>query len=360
MRFYILDDLVDPLTRGNLRIESAEVVERPGPPVEPCRHWCGFRNTTPASVAPADCGACRNSWVTSGVLEAGGVRYPITDGIPRLIADAAAIDEDTQESFGYEWQHFDRVLDDYDEEAGNYFGVVPQGVTQDSVVLDAGCGMGRWARHAASLGVRRLYAVDFSRAIGRAAATLSGTAHAHCVQADLCRLPFRDGTFDFTYCLGVLHHLEDPDAGMASLNRVTRADGELLIYLYYALDNRPRAHRWLLAAVTAARRLTSRLPKPVMHRLAWLIAILVYWPLARLAGVLDRLGLGGAAHQVPLSHYRSYSLQFMAGDAFDRFATPIEKRYSRAEITEWLARYGRDATFSSHTPYWVTLATPRN
>jgi SAM-dependent methyltransferase len=298
--------------------------------------------------------------VTTGALVADGERYAITDGIPRMIADANAIDEDTQESFGYEWQHFDRVLDDYDEEAGNYFGVVPRETTQDAVVLDAGCGMGRWARHAASLGVRRLYAVDFSRAIDRAARTLEDTGHAHCVQADLCRLPFREATFDFTYCLGVLHHLEDPDAGMASLNRVTRAQGDLLVYLYYALDNRPRAHRWLLAAVTAVRRLTSRLPKPVMHRLAWVIAVLVYLPLARLARLLERLGMVGAAHQVPLSHYRSYSLQFMAGDAFDRFATPIEQRYSRAEIAAWLARYGRDATFSNHTPYWVTLATPRS
>jgi SAM-dependent methyltransferase len=360
MRFYVLDDLVDPATRENLRVEHAEVVDRPGPPVEPCRHWCGFRGAPPASVSPSDCLTCRNSWVTTGELVAGARSYGITDGIPRLIVEGHAIDEGTQDSFAYEWQHFDRVLGDYDEEAGNYFSVVPAEITQDAVVLDAGCGMGRWARHAASLGVRRLYAVDFSRAIDQASRTLEEAGHAHCVQADLCRLPFRDGTFDFTYCLGVLHHLQDPDVGMSSLNRVTRADGALLVYLYYALDNRPRAHRWLLAAVTAARRLTSRLPKPIMYRLAWVIAVLVYLPLARFARLLERLGWTHAALQVPLSHYRSYSLQFMAGDAFDRFATPIEKRYSRAEIAAWLSSYGRETRFSDRTPFWVTLATPRS
>ena len=360
MRYYILDDLVDPVTTENLRVERAEVVERPGPPVEPCRHWCGLRGTPPASVSPADCHSCRNSWVTSGELVAGDRSYVITHGIPRMIAEEDAIDQETQESFGYEWQHFDRVLDDYDEEVGNYFGVVPPAVTHGAVALDAGCGMGRWARHAASLGIRRLYAVDFSRAIDRACTTLDDIGHAHCVQADVCRLPFRDGTFDFTYCLGVLHHLQDPDAGMSSVNRVTRADGALLIYLYYNLENRPRAHRWLLAGVTAARRVTSRLSKPLMHRLAWVIALLIYLPLARSARLLERLGWTQAALQMPLTHYRTLSLQFMVGDAFDRFATPIEKRYSRAEIATWLSRYGRETRFSDHTPFWVTLATPRS
>lgn len=359
VRYYVLDDLVDPVTKENLRLNAdAEVVERPGPPVEPCRHWCGFLGATPATASTADCQSCRNSWVTTGELVSSEHVYRITGGIPRMIAQNHVVDEDTQESFGYEWQHFDRVLDDYDEEATNYFGIVPREVTEDAIVLDAGCGMGRWARYAASLGVRRLYAVDFSRAIDRARRTLEEHGRAHCVQADVCHLPFRDNTFDFTYCLGVLHHLQDPDAGMSSVNRVTRASGSLLVYLYYSLDNRPRVHQWLLAVVTAARRITSRLPKPLMNRLAWVIAITVYFPFTRFATLLERLGWTRAALQIPLSHYRRYSVRFMAGDAFDRFATPIERRYSRAEIAAWLSRYGRATHFSEHTPFWVTLATP--
>jgi hypothetical protein len=93
--------------------------------------------------------------------------------------------------------------------------------------------------------------------------------------------------------------------------------------------------------------------------LSWCIAAVVYWPLARLAQVFERLGFPRVAHQVPLSHYRNYSFKFMAGDAFDRFATPIEKRYSRAQIAAWLGRYGRDAHFSEHTPFWVSLGMPK-
>jgi SAM-dependent methyltransferase len=297
-------------------------------------------------------------WIEEGTLSDGVRSFPIVRGVPRFIAEASAgVDVDTQESFGYEWQHFDAVLPEYDTEFDNYFRIVPRELLQDAVVMDAGCGMGRWARQLIRLPVRRLYAVDFSRAIDRAAVTLSDQALAHCVQADICCLPFRSGTMTFSYCLGVLHHLRDPDAGMQSLARVT--NGPLLVYLYYALDNRPRFHRWLLALATGARGITSRLPKRAMLLLAWVIAALIYYPLARMAALLARCGLTGIAHQVPLSHYRSYSLRFMVGDAFDRFATPIERRYTRQQVADWLARYRFKTTFSDRTPFWVSLGMPQ-
>lgn len=358
MRFYILDDLVAPSTGEPLRVEDARVVEREGPHVERCTRWCGLRGSPAHEATDAECRKCSRMWIEQGVLTAGSTCFPIVDGVPRFVTEAdKGVDEDTQESFGYEWQHFDGVLADYTVEVDNYFGIVPNEVLRGAVVLDAGCGMGRWARHIAQRSVRRLYAVDFSRAIDSAARTLGDQPNAHCIQADVCNLPFRSGAMDFTYCLGVLHHLEEPDAGMRSICRVTR--GPLLVYLYYALDNRSSIHRMLLALATLGRKVTARLPKPVMFGLSWIIAVLIYWPLARLARVLSRLGFARAAHEVPLSHYREYSLEFMAGDAFDRFATPIENRYSRDEIARWLARYGRESRFSERTPFWVSLGTPK-
>jgi len=359
MRFYILDDLVNPASGQPLQVGDAPiVVERAGPIVERCARWCGLRGAAAATATAAECERCSRMWIEQGTLFDGTQCYPIVHGIPRFVAEAGGgVDADTQESFGYEWEHFDSVLAEYEIEIDNYFGIVPDNLLRDAVVMDAGCGMGRWARQVANEPLRRLYAVDFSRAIDRAAKTLADRPRAHCIQADVCNLPFRTGTMTFSYCLGVLHHLKDPDAGMRSIDRVT--DGPLLVYLYYALDNRPRFHRMLLALVTRVRRLTSRLPKHVMLSLSWVIAALLYWPLARFARLLARLGLAGVAHQVPLSHYRDYSFRFMAGDAFDRFATPIEQRYTREQISTWLARYGRAAIFSDRTPYWVSLGIPK-
>ena len=358
MRFYVLDDLVSTSSGRPLRVEGAQIVERAGPLVERCSRWCGRRGASSVEVTETECRECSNLWIERGTLSDGSARFPIADGIPRFVTEGdRGIDGATQESFGYEWQHFGSVLPDYDVEIENYFGIVPGDTFRDAVVVDAGCGMGRWARQIADRPVRRLYAVDFSRAIDMAAHTLADRPKAHCIQADVCNLPFRPGVSDFTYCLGVLHHLQDPEAGMRSVSRITR--GPLLVYLYYALDNRSRFHRALLALATGIRTMTSRLPKHAMLGLSWIIGALVYWPLARLAWLLERLGLCRLVHQIPLSHYRRYSFRFMVGDAFDRFATPIEKRYSRADIRAWLARHGRECVFSEHTPFWVSLGLPK-
>ena len=363
MRLYVLDDVVDPVSGEVLRVENAQIVERSGPAVAKCRNWCGYRGRPPAEVSDDACRTCRDLWIVSGDLK-GSERYRIFEGVPRLAPSRVGCDarqgrtrSRTRESFGYEWEHFNRILREYPQEASNYFRIVADHLFEDAVVLDAGCGIGRWARQVANRGVRRLYAVDFSRAIDRAAAILTDQENTHCVQADVCQLPFRAATFDFVYCLGVLHHLAEPDEGMRDVTRVLRPQGALLVYLYYSLENRPRFFRWLLTVVSSIRRLTVRLPKPIMYGLAWVIALMAYWPLARLAAALERLGLGRFVGNLPLSHYRGCSVRLMAGDAFDRFATPIEWRYSRSAIRAWLARYGFEVKFSDATPYWVGLAT---
>ena len=188
MRFYILDDLVSPASGRGLHAEDAFVVERDGPQVERCVRWCGLRRAPAATATPADCHRCSLLWVQCGALTDGAHRYPIRDGIPRFVQEAdRGIDADTQESFGYEWEHFDAALPEYDAEIANYFGIVPPAMLRDAVVLDAGCGMGRWARRIAQTPLRRLYAVDFSRAVDRAARTLGGQPRAPCIQADVCR-----------------------------------------------------------------------------------------------------------------------------------------------------------------------------
>jgi len=64
LRFYILDDVVDPVSRSILRVEDAQIVDRSGPAVQKCRNWCGYRSLPPAEVPDDACRTCR----TCGLL----------------------------------------------------------------------------------------------------------------------------------------------------------------------------------------------------------------------------------------------------------------------------------------------------
>jgi 2-polyprenyl-3-methyl-5-hydroxy-6-metoxy-1,4-benzoquinol methylase len=127
-------------------------------------------------------------------------------------------------------------------------------------VLDVGTGSGRHARVAASLGAR-VVEVDPGRSIDIARRNLP--PEVITVQADAEALPLAVASFDFVMSIGVLHHLPDTERALRGLVRYARPEGHVHIYLYW----RParRSHRFILAGVTLARRLTTRLPHRLLH-----------------------------------------------------------------------------------------------
>ena len=127
-----------------------------------------------------------------------------------------------------------------------------------------------------------------------------------------------------------------------------------LIYLYYAFDNRPWWFRALWQASNLGRMIISRLPHGLRYLVSQLLAAVLYWPLARLARLGERLGLN--VEHWPLAAYRQRSWYVMRNDALDRFGTRLERRFTRAEIAAMLHAAGlRDISFSPAVPYWCAL-----
>jgi SAM-dependent methyltransferase len=205
-------------------------------------------------------------------------------------------------------------------------------------VLDAGCGMGRWLHFAREVGAQ-IVGMDVSAAIDVAAAREGEGAD--FVQADLRFPPFAPASFDVVYCLGVVHHLEDPLTGVRALARLVRPGGALRLYVYRSLNDEPLWKRLLFGAVSGLRRLTTRLPYRAVHAVSWLVAAtatgLFLWPrrLLRRWSFGDRLTRG-----VPLVHYADVPFRMVVSEQFDRLVAPIEGRFSRDEVEAWLRDAG--------------------
>ncbi len=85
-----------------------------------------------------------------------------------------------------------------------------------------------------------------------------------------------------------------------------------------------------------------------------IIAVALYWPFARAALLGNLVGFDVKAW--PLSFYMSSSFYTMKTDAFDRFGTSLEKRFSRSEIAAMMASAGLlDVRFSDSMPFWVAV-----
>lgn len=267
------------------------------------------------------------------------------------------VDHAVVEDFGKEWQSFDQsILSDEERKQyfDAYFSVFPWGqLPPNSIGFDAGCGSGRWALLVAPR-VGHLHCVDPSNAIDVARMNLQHLSNCSFYRNTVDEMPFPDNSMDFGYSLGVLHHIPDTQQGIIDCVRKLKPRAPLLLYLYYALDNQPLWYRWIWKVSDIGRRFVSILPYPVKYVLSQLIALFIYYPLARTANMLHKMGI--PVHSWPLSGYRNKSFYSMRTDALDRFGTKMEKRFTKQQILDMMEKAGLEQIqFSSQTPFWCAV-----
>jgi SAM-dependent methyltransferase len=306
--------------------------------------------------------------LTERDLTIDGRTYPVVDDVIILLAPScypkalkqrmqitgtdtealsAPFAEDIQFTFGEEWQRFPDILKEHQQIFQQYFDLVDMNRLTGQRVCDLGCGIGRWSYFLADR-CRELVLVDFSEAIFVARRNLAHKDNVLFFMGDLKGLPFREDVADFLFCLGVLHHLPSP--ALDEVRSLKTYAPCLLIYLYYALDNRPWYFRSLLALVTGVRSVTTSVKnRTIRDVFTWSVAVGIYLPLLFLGTALKPVGM---AQAIPLYEaYHSMSLKQIRQDVYDRFFTRIEQRVRKDEIVALEDTFSR-VTISDQWPYW--------
>jgi SAM-dependent methyltransferase len=263
------------------------------------------------------------------------------------------IDMTTVESFGEEWTAFDSFSDAEIKKAGNqYFDIVQDEWIQDKTVLDVGCGTGRWSRYVATK-AKYVEAIDPSKAVFSAAQLLKNNDTIRISKAGVDTIPFEDNSFDFVFSLGVLHHIPDTAAAMKKCVEKLKPNGYFLVYLYYNFEQRGFLFKFIFWLSSLLRFFVSKLPPSIKKLTCNLIALSIYLPFIYLSKIIELIGLKTLSNLIPLSYYKAHSINIIFNDALDRFGTPLEQRFSRAEIEAMMAAAGlTDIIFSDNEPYW--------
>jgi SAM-dependent methyltransferase/uncharacterized protein YbaR (Trm112 family) len=321
------------------------------------------------------CPACRGRLTPSDVTESSGdnlactvcdLSFPIINGIPRLLlptlldallGEGAAFGTDAKQvktalSFGFEWQRFPEMYAEWEKQFLDYMQPHPPDFFRGKLILDAGCGNGRFAYYAAKYGAE-VWAIDLGPAVEVAAKNTESLGNVQVIQADLHNPPFALESFDFIYSLGVLHHLPDPEFAFRNLLKFLRPGGEVQIYLYWKPEHRP-IKALLFSAVSAARRFTTRLPHDAVYFLAFptaLIAFLFFvWPYR----IMKRVPfLSRIAEELPMKQYASLPFRVCVNDQLDRLSAPIENRYTRSDVQNWMSRASLESPSVGENYGWV-------
>ncbi|MSQ10027.1 MAG: methyltransferase domain-containing protein [Dehalococcoidia bacterium] len=262
-------------------------------------------------------------------------QYPVVRGIPRLMPGYVADDKlATASAFGWEWQEFDALHDQaevYQDQYLDWIHPIDRSFFQHKVVLDAGCGMGRFSIAAAEFGARDVLAIDLSDAVESAYRNSRHLPNVHVIQADIYHLPFKQ-PFDFAFSIGVLHHLPDPKGGFRSLVKHLKRGGSIFAWVYGRENN-----GWIVHLANPLReRVFSRLPRKVLYGVSLAITGVLH-PILK---ALYRPG-GAWRKMLPYYSYLSWLGQFGFRHnhhvIFDHLVAPTAFYLRREEFALWFS-----------------------
>lgn len=172
-----------------------------------------------------------------------GETVPIKDGIPGFV-------DNSDPGFDERWRTNPKIQATTAGVFQEKTGLLPEDVS-GRIVLDAGCGCGRFSAAAASFG-GDVVGVDLSESgLSAARANAPGVS---LIRASLLDLPLKTASVDLAFSLGVLHHTPDPAAAFAEVARTVKRGGTLAIWVYVRplLDARLEPLAKMIHALTTA------------------------------------------------------------------------------------------------------------
>lgn len=313
----------------------------------------------------------------SGRIETGmltcrqcGRCYAIRGGIPRLLVHVT--DPRTADSFGFEWTQVEvtdvaedvvtffrktgldeRIYEGLPAKEARYprledLSFVPDGSgLSRKMILDAGCGMGRYLNVAKEYGCE-VVGMDVSRSVERAGRLVNGHGRVHLVQGDLLMPPFRPGTFDYIYSIGVVHHTPRPAETFGVVASLCRPGGGMSVHVY------PPGF-WLDPirgfVMKALRLVTVRLPHQILlagcRRIALPLGMLqMRWSRSRVGKLL-----GAPLFLVTVPRHTKPGV--IIGDTFDTYSARYIWTFTDDDVAGWFRAAGFEQVQA--VPYPTTV-----
>jgi SAM-dependent methyltransferase len=211
---------------------------------------------------------------------------------------------------------------------------------RNASVLELGYGNGSLLVHVADCAPARLVGVELGDTETVARKNLEGTGvEAELVKGDLCEVDV--GRFDVVYCIGVLHHLKEPERGFASVLRHTRDGGRFHAWVYGREGNGV-----VIALVEPLRKIASKLPWWFTKYFIAAPAVLPYFVWAKVSegGAAVWPGVRAFLSRLPLHDYTRWiavrEFWFFHHVAFDQLVTPQTRYFSESEVLALLADPG--------------------
>ncbi len=241
--------------------------------------------------------------------------WKIADGIPRFVTD------EHLESFGHQWTSFEVAHDDEDRATFAAKTGFPLSDLAGKVILDAGCGGGRYAKICGEAGAT-VFGADHTRAVDKARQLCSHLPNINFVQADLKHLPFEPASFDFVFSIGVMHHDADTQSVFDAVAAMVKPGGRYSVWLY-------RKNQWWQEIMNSGlRAITTRMRSSVLM------------PFCHVGAVLGGLPIVNKSLNKIINFSAHPSYENRVCDTFDWWAPKYQYHHTVDELSVWFHEAG--------------------
>jgi SAM-dependent methyltransferase len=257
-------------------------------------------------------------------------QYPVVKNVVRFV-DA----QHYAGSFGFQWLTFrDTQLDTEESRRSEAdfrrrTGFTPEDLA-GKLVLDVGCGMGRFAEVATRWGAF-VVGIDLSLAEEAASENLKDR-DAVFFQADVFHLPFAPESFDYIYSIGVLHHTPDCEQAFKALPGLLKPGGRIAIWLYSGYN------KWYRMS-DVYRRVTRKMSPKTVYRLAH-IAVPMYdlHQFLRAIPLVGKPISGAMKYALPMSFNPDPRWRVL--DTLDWYSPWYQSKHTYEEVFRWFEECG--------------------
>jgi 2-polyprenyl-3-methyl-5-hydroxy-6-metoxy-1,4-benzoquinol methylase/uncharacterized protein YbaR (Trm112 family) len=240
------------------------------------------------------------------------------------------IQNHTESNFGYEWEHYSKLgwidvtgIDDSStDESIRWFHeklLLNEKDIKNKLVLDAGCGNGRYSRIASAYGAN-IISMDITRAVEVAFKNMNSERRlAQVYQADILHLPFKPESFDVVFTIGVIQHTGAPLTAVEHLAELVKSNGLLSVRTYRKGNSRLEEND------AAIRSETIKFTLDELHEFSNIMS--------DLTNFLLKKGLFAAAGK----HINIFPKKY---DIFDWYAAPVAAKLTYDELRQVFERCG--------------------
>ena len=269
-----------------------------------------------------NCGLCRSE-------------FPVINSIPRFVSN-----QNYCNNFGFQWNLFRKTqLDSYTNtkiSENRFYDETKWKVDEmnNSLMLDAGCGAGRFTEIALSTGAT-VVAIDFSSAVDGCWQNLGTNKNLHVLQADIYNLPFKANTFDYIYSLGVLQHTYDTKKALFFLIDKLKI-GRKLCCDFYKKDW--RIYFWPKYWIRPL--LKNLSDKTLLNFVKKAVPLLL--PISHALSKIPKIG-HYLKYAIPVANYKNFlplskkqNFEWSILSTFDMYSAKYDHPQNKKTVSQWL------------------------